>query len=447
MSDGTQQMVPPVAATGRRARARLQSVRRSYLVGDLRMSVLDWMGPPQPAHPPVVLLHGALQSAEGMANLASHLARRRRVIVPDLRGRGETSQPEDGYDPGTMAADVAGLIVEMELDRPVIIGRLHGGLVGWHLAASHPESLSGLVIGDTPPEVTEGHAQRLIAATRALPRSFPTLEDAYAFYQHALGLPLERALHDIPFDLRRSRDGYTWRHNLDLIARIEEAVLPRSDWDVLTRVTVPTLVLRGQRGSVSPGAAKRMCELIGDCTAQTLLSSGRDVFLGGGAEQAFTAIDVFLLRFTDTHPAREEATPPGTLARTFIEPVVRGLNGKDARALQTMLSTEAVVEGVLNGRPLRRGGDDLVAEMMSSLLEQHPTAVFAVERFLASRREASVQLVARSHPTGDTAGDEAVTLYLDCWLEVGAAGIHFARLHLTSVPDTRGSFNIDTASP
>ncbi|MBA2671691.1 MAG: hypothetical protein H0U67_15080 [Gemmatimonadetes bacterium] len=201
---------------------------------------------------------------------------------------------------------------------------------------------------------------------------------------------------------------------------------------------MPTLVLRGQRGSVSPGVAKRMCELIGDCTVQTLLSSGRDVFLGGGAEQAFTAIDVFLLRFTDTGPAREEATPPGTLARTFIEPVVRSLNGKDAGALRSMLSTEAIVEVVRDGRPLRRGGDDLIAEMMISLLEQHPTAVFAVERFLASRREASVQMVARSHPAGDTAGAEAVTLYLDWWLEIDAGGIRFARLHLTSVPDTRG---------
>jgi esterase len=438
MSDTTQQVVTPVAVTGRRARARLQSVRRSYMVGDLRMSVLDWIGPQHPVSPPVVLLHGALQSAEGMANLASHLARRGRVIVPDLRGRGETGQPEHGYDPGTMAADVAGLVAEMDLDRPVVIGRLHGGLVGWHLAASHPESLSGLVIGDTPPEVTDGHAQRLIEATRALPRSFPTLEDAYTYYQHALGLPLERALHDIPFDLRRSRDGYTWRHNLDLIARIEEAALPRSDWDVLARIAVPTLVLRGQRGSVSPNVAERMCELIGDCTVQTLLSSGRDVFLGGGAEQAFAAIDVFLLRFTDTGPARGDETLPGALARSFIEPVVRGLNARDAAALRSMLSAGATVEVVRNGRPLHRGGDDTVTEMMITLHEQHPTAVFAVERFLASRREASVQLVARSHPAGGPPEDKAVSLYLDCWLEIDANGIRFVRLHLASVPDAHG---------
>ena len=53
----------PVMVTGRRMRARLQSVRRTVQVGDLRMSVLDWPGPDQPVNPPVVILHGALQTA------------------------------------------------------------------------------------------------------------------------------------------------------------------------------------------------------------------------------------------------------------------------------------------------------------------------------------------------------------------------------------------------
>ncbi|HEV2127209.1 MAG TPA: alpha/beta hydrolase [Thermomicrobiales bacterium] len=436
MSESTQ-LAAPVATNGRRSRARLQSVRRTYMVGDLRMSVLDWMGPEQPLSPPVVLLHGALQSSEGMANLASHLARRGRVIVPDLRGRGATGQPEDGYDPKTMAADVAGLIAEMGVDRPVVIGRLHGGLVAWHLASNHPEAVSGLIIGDTAPEVTNGHAKRLIEMTRLLPRSFRTIDDAYAFYQHTLGLPLERALHDIPFDLRRSRDGFTWRHNLDLVARIEEAALPRADWDVLAKIAVPTLVLRGQRGSLSPEMAERMCELIGDCTVQTILSSGRDVFLGGGAEQAFAAIDLFLLRFTDTGPIRDVAVPD-TLARSYIEPLVRGLNGKDAAALRSMLTRDAVVEVVRDSQPVHKGSAETVNELMQTLLEQHPSAVFAVERFLASRREAAVRLVSRSQPAGDGARDEEVSLYLDLWIEIDREGITFARLQLARVPDGEG---------
>jgi pimeloyl-ACP methyl ester carboxylesterase len=402
-------------------------------VGDLRMSVLDWIGPEQPLNPPTVVLHGALQTADGMANLASHLARRGRVIVPDLRGRGETAQPADGYDPATMATDVAGLIAHLGLDRPVVIGRLHGGLVAYHLAAEYPDALSGLIIGDTPPEVTDGHAERLIAATRSLPRSFPTLEDAYAYYQYQLGLPLERALHDIPFDLKKTGAGYTWRHNLDLVARIEEAALPRSDWDVLEGIDVPTLVLRGQRGMLSPGMAERMCELIGDCTVQTILASGRDVFLGGGAEQAFAAIDLFLLRMSDTGLPHSVPERRGEHARSFIEPLVRALNGRDAAALRGMLAPDAALEVIRDGEPPRTGDAAQADALVAELFERRPTTMFAVERFRASRREAAVALVGRILPA-DGMDQVEETLHLGLWITVDDDAICAARVQVTRSP-------------
>lgn len=424
----------PEVGGGRRGRVRLQSVRRTIDVNGLRMSLLDWMGPEQPTIPPVVILHGALQSSEGMANLASHLSRRGRVIVPDLRGRGHTAQPADGYDPGTMAGDVAGLIAALDLDRPVVIGRLHGGVVAYHLAARHPEALSGLVLGGTSPEVTDGRARQLIEATRSLPRSFATIEEAHAFYQIKLGLPLERALHDIPFDLKRSRAGYTWRYNLDLIARIEESALPRSDWEVLARVDVPTLVLRGQRSMLSSDVADRMRETIGDCTVQTILASGRDVFLGGGAEQAFAAIDLFLLRLSDTGVATGTELPGRSHARSFVEPLLRALNGRDAHALRSMVAEDAVVEVVRDQRPVAVGGCDLIDELIAELFEQMPAAVFAIDRQLASRREASVLLVARSRSVSATSGTRAGTsLALSLWYELGDAAIRSVRLQVARV--------------
>lgn len=430
----SQQDDAPVMVAGRRMRARLQSVRRTVQVGDLRMSVLDWMGPEQPVNPPVVILHGALQTAEGMANLASHIARRGRAVVPDLRGRGETAQPEDGYDPSTMAADVAGLIEQLGMDRPVVIGRLHGGLVAYHLAAEHPGSLSGLVIGDTVPEVTDGHANRLIEMTRSLPRSFPALEDAYAFYQHQLGLSLERALHDIPFDLRRAPGGYTWRHNLDLVSRIEEAALPRSDWDVLAKIEAPTLILRGQRGMLSEEMADRMCASIGDCTIQTILASGRDVFLGGGAEQAFAAIDLFLLRLTDSGLPQSVPAASGLGARSLIEPLVRALNGHDADAVRALVAPEAEVEVIHDGQPVQQGDGSLVDAVLGEVLADRPASVFAVERFLASRREAAVVLVSRERPAAVEGVPPSDSLSVSLWFDVDGHRMRSARIQIARIP-------------
>src|SRR6202163_1989274 len=51
--------------------------------------------------PAVLLLHGYGETGDMWAPLAAELARDRRVVVPDLRGMGLSSRPEDGYDKKT----------------------------------------------------------------------------------------------------------------------------------------------------------------------------------------------------------------------------------------------------------------------------------------------------------------------------------------------------------
>lgn len=310
-------------------------VKQRVAANGIEMAYLDWAGkspPGEPARPASVLLHGVLQTGEGMANLAAHLARSGRVVVPDLRGRGATEQPAAGYDPGTMAADVAALIRALGLDRPVVIGRMHGGLVAYHLAASHPELVRGLVLGDTPPEVDEVRAARALGLVRGLPPRFAALEEAIAFYQDTLGLSEARARHDIPHDLVPDETGgYRWRHNLDLIERIETASLPRADWEVLARVQCPTVVLRGQRGEIPALVAERICQVVPDCEVRTILGARHDLFLGPGCEQTFGAIDLFLLRLSD----ESSRTTSGSRA------------GEDAG--RRLPGEEAVVSGGANG--------------------------------------------------------------------------------------------------
>jgi hypothetical protein len=135
---------------------------------------------------------------------------------------------------------------------------------------------------------------------RRLPARFGSADEAQEFYERVLGLSPARARHDIPSDLvADDAGGFRWRHNLDLIARIEDAAAPRSDWDTLARVSCPTLLLRGQRGEVPAEMADRFCQAIGGCQVQTVLGARHDVFLGPGAEQSFGAIELFLMRLAD----------------------------------------------------------------------------------------------------------------------------------------------------
>jgi len=230
-----------------------------------------------------------------MRHLAEQLSLDREVLVPDLRGRGESDRPEGGYDPPAMADDVAGLIDRLGIERPALIGRLHGGLIAYHLAARRPALVCGVVLGDANPEVTADRASQALAAVSSLPRAFASHADATRFYEESLGLPPDRARHDIPSDLEAMPDGgYRWRHDLEIVRQIEAAAIPRSDWDVLAQLRCPVLILRGQRGEIRSEIAERMLATIPQARAQTIYGATHDVFLGPGSEQTLAAIQLFL---------------------------------------------------------------------------------------------------------------------------------------------------------
>jgi pimeloyl-ACP methyl ester carboxylesterase len=129
----------------------------------------------------------------------------------------------------------------------------------------------------------------------ALPRAFNSQKDAERFYEEGLGLPVDRARNDIPIDLETLDDGTLgWRHNLDLVARIEDACTPRSDWALLEQVTCPILVLRGHRGEITPEIAARLAETPPGARVQVVHGSRHDVFIGPGSEQTLAAIALLL---------------------------------------------------------------------------------------------------------------------------------------------------------
>jgi pimeloyl-ACP methyl ester carboxylesterase len=62
-----------------------------------------------------------------------------RAIAMDLRGYGGSDHPPEGYDPRTLAADVAGVIRCMGETEAVIVGHGWGGLAAWSTAVLEPE--------------------------------------------------------------------------------------------------------------------------------------------------------------------------------------------------------------------------------------------------------------------------------------------------------------------
>lgn len=77
---------------------------------------------------PVVLIHGWPASAASWGPIAETLAGAgHRVIAYDRRGFGASEKPTDGYDYDTFAADLAGLIDQLDVQNPLLVGFSMGG--------------------------------------------------------------------------------------------------------------------------------------------------------------------------------------------------------------------------------------------------------------------------------------------------------------------------------
>ena len=100
--------------------------------------------------PAVVLLHGYGETGDMWSPLAIRLVRNHTVIVPDLRGLGLSSRPAGGYDKKTQAADVAGVLDALKIEKVDLVTHDIGNMVGYAFAAQYPGRVGKFVLIDAP---------------------------------------------------------------------------------------------------------------------------------------------------------------------------------------------------------------------------------------------------------------------------------------------------------
>lgn len=99
--------------------------------------------------PPLVLLHGWPQTWYEWRHVMPELARHYTLVMPDLRGLGDSSRPADGYDKKTVANDIWRLVHDrLGHQRFYLVGHDWGGPTAYALAAAHPDAVRRLVILD-----------------------------------------------------------------------------------------------------------------------------------------------------------------------------------------------------------------------------------------------------------------------------------------------------------
>jgi pimeloyl-ACP methyl ester carboxylesterase len=99
---------------------------------------------------PIVLLHGWPQTWYEWRHVMPTLAKNYTVIVPDLRGFGDSSKPVDGYDGKTTAEDVYQLVSQLGFNKIFLVAHDIGVQTAYSYAAAHPNNVSKLVLMEYP---------------------------------------------------------------------------------------------------------------------------------------------------------------------------------------------------------------------------------------------------------------------------------------------------------
>jgi pimeloyl-ACP methyl ester carboxylesterase len=142
------------------------SERRWRSRDGLTLFARDYPGASGEARLAIICLHGLTRTSKDFDELAPLLARSgRRVIVPDIRGRGlsDHDRNPNNYQPPTYARDVLGLMDALGIARAIFLGTSMGGLVIMTIAAIRPKAVVGAILNDVGPEIAPEGTARILS--------------------------------------------------------------------------------------------------------------------------------------------------------------------------------------------------------------------------------------------------------------------------------------------
>ena len=245
-------------------------------LGELSVHVLDWGGDGTP----MLALHGLASSGHWYRRVAPYLCQEYRIVAPDQRGHGATTQAPTGYDWQTLAEDAVRVLDHFEMERAVVLGHSWGGHVSSNLAMRFPDRVSRLVMIDggfqdgtlMPNPTWEGFRQRLAPRLVAGTRS-EYLEQLRANLEFCWGDDLAEIALTMVYE---DEDGQM----RDILRPENHAQVLETMWGepptvVLPRVNVPALVVAaGPRPERANSSFSRQREVM-VAAAEKALSNGR----------------------------------------------------------------------------------------------------------------------------------------------------------------------------
>ena len=261
--------------------------------------------------PPLLMLHGFMESSVSWLRLARALAGRFDVIMPDARVHvhGRSEGGTSGFSPEILTDDALSLVEVLKLDQPVVLGHSNGAVTAYLMTVRQPDSVRALVMEEPPaggrpmPAVRQemlesnnwydewmGWMHRL----KTMPHA-ERVQSAAARWPHSMPIPQDETLWD--------EDDFVG--NLESLAHFDISIFDTKIdfWSLLNyldqaaHITCPMLLLTGEpmRGSlVTEDVVLTLMERIPQLQWHQIEGGGHILSRGRPFEQTFTTIDAFL---------------------------------------------------------------------------------------------------------------------------------------------------------
>ena len=201
--------------------------------------------------PPLVLAHGVTDDGLCWAATAAALAPECDAVMVDARGHGTSDAPERGYGPLEQAADLAGVIAALGLERPAVLGHSMGAATALVFAGNYPDVPGAILLEDPPAWWTSW-------------TSTPAARERHvAMRERALNLK-RKTREELIAGQRVEQPGWSdaelqpWgdakqRFSPNVLSVFDEDNAAGVDWPVvLSRITCPALLITGdpERGAI-----------------------------------------------------------------------------------------------------------------------------------------------------------------------------------------------------
>lgn len=220
----------------------------------IRIQLAVWEGAGQP----VLCIHGLTANCRCWDLVAERLSEAHQVVAMDLRGRGLSDKPPQGYSVEAHVRDIQGLMADLKVRSMVVMGHSLGAYVAMAFAARHPEHSTKLILMDggghlTPQQWDHVHVAIKPSIDR-LGVVFPSFEAMVDIMKQApflqpwsplLDTYFRYELEDVEGGVRSRTDPENIREEVANLREVRPA-------EFYPRITCPVLILRATEGVLSP---------------------------------------------------------------------------------------------------------------------------------------------------------------------------------------------------